>query len=703
LQKPGLGAPVFGPLDRCTYVHDERLEYRASLDGLRGAAVIAVLLFHQGFGWAKGGFLGVSLFFTLSGFLITSLVLAEHGRTGGVGLKNFWARRIRRLLPGSLLALGFALFVVAVVFPVGDQAKAIGDIRAALFNVANWRFIMRHVTYHDLVSLPSPVEHYWSLAIEEQFYLVFPLLAALTLRRSRRTLTIALSGIVAVSLLQQLRLHDHNRIYFGSDTRASEIAIGALLALAYPTLRTAIRARRWFADALGWVTLSATVVLWFVTRQSAPPLYQGGLVAISLLSAAVLLGALEGPSLNRALSFRPLSALGRISYGVYLFHFPLYLLLSKERVGMSGGGLFLLRFAVTIAMATVSFNLVELPIRRQLPAIRRIAPAALALGVITIVATSLAIPGPRSAVAARAAGVDIVESPSLSSSPTPTTPPAADATSATTIAAGAAAARAKAHTPRAVAARRAPRIVVVGDSTARANGKGLAQWGEQTGRLQVSSVFQNGCALAQGALWRVRDGFVGPPPNCDNLFASAVAEANKIDADAIVVFIGSPQMVDWMFTGVPGWHGLGEPIVDDPYQAALRVKAPQLAASRVPVLWASVPLPNWYLEGWEVRPGVPPPGQGPSTINNPDRTRRINEIDASILPTIPGVRRFAYAEKLSNPDGTVDTSIRPDGLHNSPEGVARIADAWLFDMLAGAYRSALGDGLTAKGVNAWSA
>ena len=147
--------------------------------------MFAILCFHGRLGWAKGGFICVSIFFTMSGFLITSLVLAERERRGRIDLPAFWARRARRLIPASLVALLLAAWVTVVVVPAAQRVEVAGDIRAALLNVANWRFILQGAHYADFSVVPSPVQHYWSLAIEEQFYLVFPILAALALARSR--------------------------------------------------------------------------------------------------------------------------------------------------------------------------------------------------------------------------------------------------------------------------------------------------------------------------------------------------------------------------------------------------------------------------------------------------------------------------------------------------------------------------------------
>src|SRR3954449_12176794 len=205
-----------------------------ALDGLRGLAVAGVLAYHCGFGWARGGFLGVSLFFTLSGFLITSLLLAERSEHGRIGLRGFWARRARRLLPAALLALAVIVAFGATVAS-GSQLRGLrGDVLAALAYVANWRFVLAGTSYGALWSAPSPVQHFWSLAIEEQLYLFLPVIAVLALacgRWRRAVLAGVLVGFVGLSLVASLAAHDQLRAYFGTDTRAAELLVGALLAV----------------------------------------------------------------------------------------------------------------------------------------------------------------------------------------------------------------------------------------------------------------------------------------------------------------------------------------------------------------------------------------------------------------------------------------------------------------------------------------
>jgi len=368
------------------------LAYQPALDGLRGLAVLGVLLFHADFSWAKGGYLGVSTFFTLSGYLITTLLLAEHDRTGTVSLRGFWERRFRRLMPASLVTLAGIVLLFGPFVATPDQlAELPGDVIAALAYVANWHFILADQSYADLFTAPSPVQHFWSLAIEEQFYLVFPLLALGLLRVARGALRVVfgvLAALAAGSVLLMVLQYDPGtdtaRVYYSTFTRAAELLAGSLLAVVL-----ASRHRR-LVDAVpdrvvtgaGVVVLALTAYWWATVPQTSSWLYQGGL-AIYALGTTVLLAVILRPGpVTRALGREWLRRLGRISYGVYLIHWPVFLWLTPERTDLPAAPLFVLRMVVTIGLALASFRWVEQPVRTRravvTPRSWLLAPAAVA-------------------------------------------------------------------------------------------------------------------------------------------------------------------------------------------------------------------------------------------------------------------------------------------------------------------------------------
>ena len=348
------------------------LVYQPGLDGLRGLAVAGVLFFHGGFSWAAGGYLGVSTFFTLSGFLITSLLLREREATGGISLKAFWGRRFRRLMPASLVALAGIVLYGLFVAEQAQLNDLRGDVLAALAYVANWRFIFQDQSYADLFTSPSPVQHFWSLAIEEQFYFVFPALATLVLvvaGGGRRVFMVVLGVGAVASTLAMALLHEPGlattRVYYGTGTRAVELLVGALLATVIAGYPLRLRALgRHLVTVVGGVTLIVVLWWWSSVDQSSPWLYEGGLTIYAMLSLLLIVAATTPGPVRRLLSVEPLRQLGRISYGVYLYHWPIFLWLSPERTGLSIGPLFVLRVAVTLAVALVSFRFIEQPVRK---------------------------------------------------------------------------------------------------------------------------------------------------------------------------------------------------------------------------------------------------------------------------------------------------------------------------------------------------
>jgi peptidoglycan/LPS O-acetylase OafA/YrhL len=336
---------------------------------LRALAVAAVLAFHTGASWAVGGFLGVDLFFVLSGFLISGLLVAEWERRQQISLRRFYARRALRLLPAVLLVCA----VVLIFGPVATGADARNalwkGVAGTVFYFANWQQAF------GLLPLFQLTDHTWSLAIEEQFYLLWPpvLLLTLTWARRRRidpikaAITVAL-GLAAASALLRLALwHGEasvDRLYFGTDTRADSLLIGAALGLAFATGRLEW-ARRSLPALAPWGLAVILLIFGLVHRQDAA-LYLGGYTAIAVLVAVVIGGMALAPDspLGRLLSLAPLVAIGRISYGIYLWHWPIFRYLHPAELGLGWFATQLVDIAVTLVAATTSYFLVERPLLR---------------------------------------------------------------------------------------------------------------------------------------------------------------------------------------------------------------------------------------------------------------------------------------------------------------------------------------------------
>jgi peptidoglycan/LPS O-acetylase OafA/YrhL len=384
-----------------------RLRYHPSLDGLRAVAVLAVIAYHDAYGWARGGFLGVDAFFVLSGFLITTLLVLEEARTRTVNLLAFWGRRLRRLLPALLLVLLAVAAYGALEVPTIQLDALRGDSLASLLYVANWRFIATGSSYFELFTSPSPVRHLWSLAIEEQFYLVWPVVVLgcfAAFRRGRRALlVVSLTGIAGSTLIMA-RLYDGSdpsRAYFGTDARIHTILVGAVLAIALVARPPTGRLARRILAAAGIV--GAVGMLWAMhsVADVSPGYYRGGSLLFAVAVAAVIAAVVQptGGALGWGLALTPLVWIGRISYGLYLWHWPVNVYLTEARVGIAGDGLNLLRLVVTFAIATASYHLVEMPIRRgalRVRPARWLAPVGVACTGAALVAATVGATSPPS-------------------------------------------------------------------------------------------------------------------------------------------------------------------------------------------------------------------------------------------------------------------------------------------------------------------
>jgi peptidoglycan/LPS O-acetylase OafA/YrhL len=377
-------------------------KYLPGLDGLRALAVAAVVAYHLDFGWAQGGLLGVGVFFTLSGYLITDILLGHWDKKGRLGLRDFWLRRARRLLP----ALFVMLLVVAIWVNTLDRAELPGfrgDVVASALYVSNWWYIAEHASYYAQFAPPAPLDHLWSLAVEEQFYLIWPWLVLFGVllfgrlsmgsgkhgavadggtgagirgggylsartRYSMAAVTLALAAASAVEMA--LLYHpgtDPTRVYEGTDTRAFGLLFGAALAMVWPTRGTRVpKAATWLLDLAGVAGLAVIGILIWRTNEYSAFMFRGGLVLLSLGTVLVVAAvAVPGGLLGRALGWGPLRWTGVRSYGIYLWHYPLIVLTAPALVA---GGLDLPRAAAaaaaSVVAAALSWRFVEEPIRR---------------------------------------------------------------------------------------------------------------------------------------------------------------------------------------------------------------------------------------------------------------------------------------------------------------------------------------------------
>jgi peptidoglycan/LPS O-acetylase OafA/YrhL len=350
-----------------------RLDYRPGLDGLRALAIAGVFLYHarphaDGNPYLPGGFLGVDLFFVLSGYLITSLLLVEWEAGNRIDLRRFWLRRARRLLP-ALVVVVLAALILAAIFARTDLGRTRGDAVSSLLYYTNWHLIIANHSYFTLMGRPSLLQHLWSLAVEEQFYVVWPLLLVpgLVLLGRRRLPLLVIAGIAGSAIAMWLLYtpnSDPSRVYYGTDTRAFLLLMGILLALVWPAVERLRRALP-VLELVGIAALVGTVLLFLRMRDFDPTLYRGGDLAASFCFA-VLIAAVAHPQtgIGQALGVAPLRWVGERSYGMYLWHWPVIALMRPGvDISWTGPGVVVVQALIVLAAATLSYRFVEQPIR----------------------------------------------------------------------------------------------------------------------------------------------------------------------------------------------------------------------------------------------------------------------------------------------------------------------------------------------------
>jgi peptidoglycan/LPS O-acetylase OafA/YrhL len=374
--------------DRAVPTRLPRVGYIPALDGLRALAVMAVLFYHGGVEWMPGGFLGVDVFFVISGYLITSLLLGDWREFRHIRFGRFYLRRARRLLPALFLMLG-VVALYALLFLPDTVAELRGQELAAFFYVENWYLIFHKVSYFVAVGRPSMLRHVWSLAVEEQFYFIWPLVMALLLARWGRQREKLLAAVVAMVLASTVLMAllyepfaDPSRVYFGTDTRASTMLVGAALAIIWTPwrlTRNTAKSAPLVLDAMA--TLGLVGVVWFFLNAGEYDnwMYRGGFLLVALFSAALIAATVHPASrLARSLFALPVFVwIGVRSYGIYLWHWPIFMVTrAHSDVPLTGIPLLVVRVAITFAVAALSYKYVEEPFRsgavgRRLAELRR--------------------------------------------------------------------------------------------------------------------------------------------------------------------------------------------------------------------------------------------------------------------------------------------------------------------------------------------
>lgn len=630
---------------------EPRLPLSPGLDGLRAVAVLAVIAFHN-FAWLPGGYYGVDTFFVLSGYLITSLLVVEWRSSGTVRLGRFWARRARRLLP-ALLVLVAGLGVLVVAWPGAlDWPSPLSDAAATLGYVANWHFVVGGSSYFAASTPQSPLLHTWSLAIEEQFYLIWPLVVLGVLggfgawRRRVRTPASdrrrlgALGVLCVVGALASAAwmwvltptTSDISRSYYGTDTRAQALLVGAALAVALPALaRTGMVVRR-LGAVVGVVGLAGLALVFHLVPETSTLAFHGGFLLASLAAGAVVTGVVLAPigPAARLLSPRPVRYLGRISYGVYLWYWPVTLVITGERTQLGQWPLFLVRTAVTVALAAASARLVELPIRRhRLPAWRALVGAPLAAG-LSLTLLGVATTTPSTALVPPPAARAVV-------------PPA-------TKAAGAGPG---APAPPPV------RLLVVGDSMAGSLAAALA-YQAPAYDVEVVNEGHPGCGLSTDANFRFYGQVVPPGAPCRVGQPDALVDQWRDWVGTyrpdVVIYLARADLFDQDRNGA--WTWIGHPAYDRFLEHQLRTGLAVLTSGGAHVMLMTSP----YYDSTVSGAAPPMPEDAPGRVALDDGILR------SVAASTPGTSVFPLG-RVVTPEGQyqqdVDgTDVRcSDGVH----------------------------------------
>lgn len=351
---------------------DSRTTYIPALDGLRTIAVMAVVVYHLNSEWIPGGLLGVAVFFTLSGYLISTNLLRAKQKHGSFNLRTFWLRRFRRLAPAMLLTVAAVLLVTALISP-GEMLSRLGEAASSVLYVNNWYVIFQEKSYFDQFAGLGPLDHMWSLSIEEQFYLVWPLVLAVLflafgrLARARvviATMTVLLA-LASFGLMHVLSITgaDATRIYEGTDTRAGGLLLGAVLAIAL--MASSGTPTRRVAEISTGVGITVILVLMVLLPDHSPFLFSGGLLVLSLTTMAVIYGITTGGTvIGRVLEVAPMRWIGERSYGIYLWHLPVIVFL-PEQLNENPLVRSLVVIGLSFFLAALSWTLVEDPIRHH--------------------------------------------------------------------------------------------------------------------------------------------------------------------------------------------------------------------------------------------------------------------------------------------------------------------------------------------------
>ncbi|MGH9080500.1 MAG: acyltransferase family protein, partial [Acidimicrobiales bacterium] len=603
------------------------------MDGIRAFAVMAVLLYHFGIAWVGGGLLGVDVFFVLSGFLITSLLCRELAASRTVRLRRFWAQRARRLLPALfVLVLGVAGYAAVFTGSV-DLASIRADALSTLVYVANWHFVFSDQGYFHQAAAPSPLLHTWSLAVEEQYYLIWPLVALFVVRRcgvAKLAVTAAAGAIGSAALMAAMwgAGFSVDRLYYGTDTRAQALLVGSFLGAIGPRAGATfaivpdrwvatLRQRRWWSvpGMAGGLFLAWA---WHALAGQEVFLYRGGFLVVAVAAGGVILTCVTVPKslLPRLCSLPALVFVGRVSYGLYLYHWPLFLAINHAHTGLSGAGLLAARLVATFAAATVSFFVLEEPVRtgrlfRGAKGLGAVAVATVATVCLVVLAT--VVPAAPSVAAPAGYGLTTAERQSLS-------------------VAGA-------------FGRDPIRFAIVGDSVALTLGVGLTAGSTAHYGVRVFDGGELGCDLDDVEV-RLSDTAGPATPGCLDWPKLWQHGIDAIRPDVVGMLIGRWEVSDHLWRG--RWVHVGQPDWDAHLVGELDEAVDVLSSRGARVVLFTMPYmdpPNEAADGT------------PFVENDPSRARAFNRLLAQVADSRRGTVTLIDLNRLLDPAGHYQAQV----------------------------------------------
>lgn len=653
------------------------LGHQPALDGLRGLAVGAVLLYHVGqadnlaglHDISKGGFLGVSAFLTLSGFLITSLLILEFESVGHISLGGFWSRRFRRLMPASLATLAAVAILTPIVGTQNQLRELPAEIWSALGYVANWRFIAAGSDYASTFNgAPSPLKHFWSLAVEEQAYFILPFVVAAALRfghRRRRVVGITFGTIVVLStalVLIQGRGDYANAVYMGTHTRIAELAVGGLLAviLAGRTAATTTTAK--LVTTLGGpLALGMVIAAWATTDLQAHWLYRGGLTVHAVAVALVIAAALQPHSpMQRILAIKPFTELGRISYGVYLFHWPVVWWLTPARLHLGPVPSAVAQILLTFALAIASYHLLEQPIRTGRLIVDRQRIFVPVIAIVAVAALAFALPAPdKTRIVAMSASKEAVIPTTEVAAPNETAPPPP------------------------------VRVMIVGDSFALSVGLGLEHWAQTSGQIGTLNTGLVGCGFGRGGMNRGIGLEREWPDECKARETMLQQKMTEFRPDVVLCAGGMWDVTDRKLDGATTWTHIGEPAYDAYLTGEFQYLTQFLGQTGAEVVWATAPRfsPQYNPQTFM--------GQPPYFEAEEGRSDRYNEVLTAALAGVPNASVIDLAGWMrSFPGGEFSPDLRIDGVHFTEVSTDLVADEFLGPKLVEIGRSGSENGRT---------